>query len=455
MLAGLSPVQAAIYPAVTLPAPSGAPQAIDFGRDPVLAFGRGVVPAGPFLDTLGTAVEHHPAVAAAIAEVDATQAVRIQARSGLFAQVDGQFVAQRALARDFGDRNAIVESLQPAARTDVIVSGDQLLYDFGATGNRISAANDRIKAAQAEVERVASETALRAVAAWYDVLAYQTLIDLSDAMIGRQRGILADVRSRVAQGVGASGDAARAEAVLADAEAENARFDRLLGQARSRYREAFGSDPPPRLARALPPSSTAHSLDAAQALARKSPAVESALQRAAAAARDYRAAKADGLPRLSAGITGSRYDVFTGRDYEVRGTLGLRQSLFAGGRQRGVIAERGAQSREAGFVADRVAGESERDAGTAFTDLAALSRTATTLEAAYVANRKVRDTYVEQFRVSRGTLLELLRAERDYFNAATGYLQGVIELDVARYTLLARTGEILPAVGVKLSTSAL
>ena len=438
-------------PGLALPAPSGAPRGIDFGTDPLVAFERDAAPATPFLEQLGHAVEVHPAVAAAIADAQAAAAVRIQVRSGLFPQIDAQLVADDALARDFGDRTAVVESLRPRARADAIGSASQLIYDFGATGNRIAAANERIAAAKAEVERVADDTALRAVAAWYDVLAYQTLADLGAAMVARQRDILRDVRDRVAQGLGADGDTARAEAVLAGTEATAARFDRSLGQARARYREAFGVDPAPRLQRFRPPASAANSLDMAEAMARKSPAVEVALRRAAAARRDYRATRADGLPRITGGITGSRYDVFTGSDYEVRGTVGIRQSLFAGGRQRGLTAEAAAQARGAGFIADRVADEAERDASSAFTDVAALEHTLATLQTAYVANRRARDAYVEQFRVSRGTLIELLRAEEDYFGSATQYLQGVVELDVARYALLARTGEILPVVGVKLT----
>jgi adhesin transport system outer membrane protein len=436
---------------VVLPAPGGAPQSIDFARDPVLGFGRGVAPTQNFLERLGKAVETHPAVSAAIADQQATQAIRTQVRAGLFPQINAQLVGARALARDFGDRSTIVESLSPRSRADASVTGDQLLWDFGATGQRIAAASDRTRAAQAEVERVAGETAFRAVSAWYDVLGYQNLFEISDASVARQRDILSDVRTRVVQGLGAGGDTSRTEAVLADAEAQNARFERLLAQARARYREAFGEDAPPRLTRSAPPISTAQSLDSAQALARQSPAVQVALRRAEAARRDYRAAKADGLPRLSAGVNGTRYDVFTGSDYEVRGTLVLRQSLFAGGRQRGVVAEAAARSRGEAFLADRVTGETERDAGAAFTDVRALARTATTLEAAYVANRRARDTYVEQFRVSRGSLIELLRAEQSYVAAATNYLQGIVELDVARYALLVRTGEILPVVGVKIT----
>lgn len=450
MAALIGPPAAHAGPGVTLPAPGGEPQSIDFAHDPLLLFLGDTATGTPFLDTLGRAVERHPAVAAALADEEATEGVRVQVRAGLFPQVGAEFIAAKSLTRYFPDRSAIVESLQPKSRSDVIVTGDQLLYDFGATGNRISAADDRIRAASAEVEQVAADTGLRAIAAWYDVLGYQSLVDLSEAMVGRQRSILADVRLRVRQGVDAAGDIARTEAVVADSEAEASRFTRLLEQARGRYREAFGVEPPARLQRSVPPRSDALSLDRAQMLGRKSPVVIAAIMRAEAARRDARAVRADGLPRLSASVNGSRYDLFSGKDYEVRGTIVLHQSLFAGGHQRGLVDESKARQRSAIFTADRVTGESERDAGIAFTDVVALGRTEKTLEAAYTANRRARDTYVEQFRVSRGSLIELLRAEREYFNAATALLQGVIELDVARYTLLARTGEFLPVIGVKL-----
>ncbi len=440
--------------ALVLPSPSGNPQAIDFARDPLLGFASAAAPLQPFLDTLGRAVEAHPEVRAAIAATAAATGVRTQVRAGLFPQLDVQLLGAQSLARNFHNGTAVVESLQPRRRADASLIGNQLLFDFGATGNRIAAADARIDAAKAEVARAASDIALRAVAAWYDVLAYQALSEVSRASSWREREILADVRTRVAQGLGAAGDTARGEAVLAGSEALAARYDRLLAQARERYREAFGRNAPARLDRIAPPLSSAHSLDAAELLARHSPAALAAQRRAEAARRDWRAVRSDGLPRVSTGVDATRYDVFGGTDYEVRATVTLRQSLFAGGRQRGVIDEARAHARQAVLVAEQVEGESGRDAGIAFTDVTALATTAATLERAYAANRRVRDAYVEQFRVSRGTLIELLRAEQDYVASAQNYLQGVVELDVARFTLLGRTGEILGVAGVSLTTGA-
>jgi adhesin transport system outer membrane protein len=437
---------------MVLPPPGGAPEAIDFSRDPLIGFATLPIPAQPFLAALGLAVAAHPQVRAAIAATAAASGVRTQVRAGLFPQLDLQFTGANALARRFSNGTTVVESLQPTRRADAGITGNQLLFDFGATGSRIAAANERVAAAKAEVARAATDIALRAVAAWFDVLVFQALADVSAASAARQREILADVRMRVAQGIGAASDTARGEAVLASTEAQAGRYQRLLGQAHDRYQEAFGVAAPAHLDRIATPPSTALSHDAAEAMARKSPVAAAARRRAEAANRDWRAARSDRLPRLAAGVDATRYDVFNGSDYELRATLTLRQSLFAGGRQRGVIDEAGARWREVALAADQVEGESGRDAGIAFGDVAALTATADTLQRGYVASRRVRDAYVEQFRVSRGTLIELLRAEQDYVAAAETYLQGVVELDVARFTLLGRTGEILDVAGITLST---
>ena len=45
----------------------------------------------------------------------------------------------------------------------------------------------------------------------------------------------------------------------------------------------------------------------------------------------------------------------------------------------------------------------------------------------------------------------MLQAEQDYFDAASSYLQGAAELDVARYVLLDRTGELLDHFDVSFS----
>jgi outer membrane protein, adhesin transport system len=92
--------------------------------------------------------------------------------------------------------------------------------------------------------------------------------------------------------------------------------------------------------------------------------------------------------------------------------------------------------------------DAERDALVARSDLDALEAARTAIQANYLASRRSRDVLAERFRVSRGTLFDVLTAETNYFSVAARYIQTVAELDTARYVLLARTARLLPTLGL-------
>lgn len=56
--------------------------------------------------------------------------------------------------------------------------------------------------------------------------------------------------------------------------------------------------------------------------------------------------------------------------------------------------------------------------------------------------------FVEQLRVSRGSLFDVLRAERDVLDAALALTKTEYDLDVARFTLLARQGGLIEHFGM-------
>jgi len=93
--------------------------------------------------------------------------------------------------------------------------------------------------------------------------------------------------------------------------------------------------------------------------------------------------------------------------------------------------------------------EVRRDAEIALADVAALGDAQGAIQENYLASRRSRDVLAERFRVSRGTLFDLLAADNNYFGVAARFLQTTIELDTARYALLARTGRLLPALNIQ------
>jgi outer membrane protein, adhesin transport system len=174
------------------------------------------------------------------------------------------------------------------------------------------------------------------------------------------------------------------------------------------------------------------------------------------AGEDYAAARSDRLPRLSLVIDATIYDVFKGNsDYDVRSRVVGRYPLFNGG----LTSARTAQALQRAQAADqgeaRARTEASRDVAIAFEEVKALEAQVATLKRAYDANVKARNFFIEQFKVARGSLLDLLQAEQDVYEAIADYSRGLGALDVARYRLLQQTGELLPAIGVTFSFNGL
>jgi adhesin transport system outer membrane protein len=180
------------------------------------------------------------------------------------------------------------------------------------------------------------------------------------------------------------------------------------------------------------------------------PELVAARAEAAAAEAALGAARSDRLPRVDVRVSGSAYDVLRGSDpaYDVRAQLTLRQRFSIGGGEAARVAELAARRRAAGLAVDRVAAATERELRTSAADVAGLGGSLAPLQAAYLDSRRARDLFAEQFRVSRGTLFDVLRAEQDLLNAAFTLAQANYDLDVAHFTLLARQGGLMEFFGM-------
>ena len=434
--------QGAAAPQPPLPAPTGQPMTIDFAGDPVLRLRRQQAGFEPFRAVIAAAVERHPGTAESAANEDEALAVLEEARAAQLPTVDLSVTSYRVLARDFSnDPFNIIERSRPRQRTDAILAVQQLLFDFGATARRITAAGARLRAAGADLEVAADRVALGAVAAWYDVFAYRALVSLTDAFVASQRDLRAAVEVRIREGVSAEGDLARVDSYIAQTQTRLARFRRLLANAEARFTEVTGS-PPPAIARAPAPGAAVATREDAVLAAEDSAAVRSAAAQSDAARDEARAARSDRLPQIAVGVDAGRYGVIENdRDYDVRGRIGLRYRIFGAADAR---AEQGeARARAADARASRIREEAGRDAAIAWSDVRALEQQLDAMEASYIASRRSRDVIVERFRVARGTLFDVVAAEDAYFEAATSYIQALTELDAARYVLLSRMGRLL------------
>jgi adhesin transport system outer membrane protein len=422
--------------------------AIRSDNDPLLALTRRTAPVEEVYRIVAETLNRAPEAAEAAATRDAAEASLGEARSVRRPSVDLTITSYKVLSRNFGNNvENIIEESRPGHRTDQLLAVDQLLVDGGSANARIGAARERLQAAETDILGAQDQVALQTLASWYDVFTYRALVVLSSSFADSQRELRDMVQERIRRGVSAEADIARVDNYIASADARLARFRRLEAQAEARFQSLTGTAAPAGLSRAPFVGPTTISKDLAAAKALEVPAVRSARSAAEAARNDAKAAKRDRLPTISAGLDAGRYGIYeTPRDYDVRARITLRQRLWGGINERDHQSQAQARAAEARF--NRVSIEAVRDAEIAWSDVQALEQQHVALEAAYLASRRSRDTIAERFRVTSGTLFDVIGAEDSYFETAVGYLQSVTELDASRYVLLSKTGQLLPALGI-------
>lgn len=428
---------------VSLQVASERPLDIDFASDPILGLKRRQVDRDEFQRVIETALRRHPALEENAALEDEA-AVRVdQEKAGYFPTVDLNVSSYRVLSREFSnDPNNIIERSRAKQRTDAQLSVQQTVLDFGATARRVGAARSREAAAAADLEGTADRIALGVIDAWYNVFGYRALVSVGTSFLHAQRDLRAGIEQRIREGASAEGDLARVDSYLSEAAQRLATYERQLGEAEARYRELTGDFPTVVTSRAPVPVLSMRSREDAIYAADATAGVRSAQSAADAAIRDASAIKAAKLPSVSAGVDAGRYGVLENTsDYDVRARVTLKHRLYGGTEPR--TAQYEARARSAGARASRIRQEAERDAAIAFSDVQTLERQLDALQEAYKASRRSRDVIVSRFRSSRGSLIDVLGAEDAYFSSATAYVQGLIQLDSARYVLLSRTGMLL------------
>ena len=435
-----------------LPVPTGDPLRLDLSSDPILRLSESAMPPEQFRQIVAAAVARHPARLEAIAGGEEAEAAVAEAREGLFPSGEISIDSYQSIAREFSnDPDNIIERSRPEQRTDGLINIRQTVLDFGATSKRIKAAGARLRGATAQIESVADQVALNTIANWYDVVAYQALVAVSEEFAGAQDSFRDAINERIRQGASAEGDLAQIESYIARANTRLAQFRRSSAQAQARFTEFTGAPPFASQPRAPRLGFQPMDRDAAVLDAKSAPDVRAAEAGADAARQDYRAAQSDLLPLVTAGVDGGSYGLLEDEpDYDIRARLTLRYRFFGGAEPR--VAQIRAAARAAEARSQRVREEAERNASIAWSDVQALEEQVASLRENYVASRRTRDVQVERFRVARGTIVDVLQSNESYFETAVAYVLAISELDAARYVLLSRTGKLLDALEIEPTT---
>ncbi len=401
--------------------------------------------AADFNAAVRRAVGSHPAYHAQAASLDEAGALRRQAKSALYPQLSTQLRGDYALTRDFApDTDNVVESLRPREQFTAGVSASQLIFDGGATINRIRSARALSEEYRNALETRINDLALNALTAYHDVAAHQALAAFSRDFIKRQEQILTDVKERERLGAGSKADVYRAEARLAAARARLAEINESKRLADVRYEEFF-SEAPPLLARPAfdAPDVTGRSDTVATAL-EANPEIAAAEARADARQADFKAAQSSRLPEVRLSVDAVKYDVFdTGDDFDVRAGVVVNYNIFGGGARAADISLARSRAKREQFNEAQVKQDVAREAAVAYERLQGADERLTALGDAVIAHDITRDLVLERYKLSRGDLIDVLQAENDYFEAGVAYVIALSGRDMANYALMEHTGDLL------------
>jgi adhesin transport system outer membrane protein len=406
------------------------------------------VVAQPFTinDAVRMAVETHPSVGEAAANRRATEAELHQNQGTLLPQVrlEASVGPTRTNQRDLTVAPLGNDEWLSGSKASIVVS--QLLFDGFASINEIWRQAARVDAAAARVHERSELTALDAAEAYINVVRFTRLVALAEENLRAHRRILSNVQSRFSGGRAGEGDLEQTRERVASAEAALSDFRRSLADAQATFRKAVGVAPHNlRVPGRLPALPTSKDRAFAVTVA-NNPTLKAAQSDADAARYAFRATKGAFFPTVSLearATEGKNEDNFFGHYNQESVHVVASWDLFRGGQdswKRKEAAERYTQTSMAQARLQRDTIESVDKAWNART---ITNERISDLLSQVASGRKVISAYSKEYDLGQRSLIDLLNAENQLFNAQVSLESARGVAVFADYQLLATMGELL------------
>ncbi|MEO8319377.1 MAG: TolC family outer membrane protein [Bradyrhizobium sp.] len=405
-------------------------------------------------DALKQAVATNPGVGEASANRRATESELRQTQSTLLPQVR---LEARYGPEKFDQSNPVVSSSalpipiagngswRNGSQESVVVR--QILFDGFASIHDIWRQSARVNAAAFRVRERTELIALDAAEAYVDVVRYIRLVALGEQNVANHDRIFANVNSRFSGGRAGEGDLEQARERVESARAALAEFRKSLDDARAKYRKVVGLEPY-NVRFPGPLGGMPGSRDEALAVAvRFNPTIQAAQADADAAKHAFRVTDGAFVPTFSlegrATHNDNTYPYLGATHDDYSGKVVMSWDIFRGGQdvwRRTEMAERHTEATMRHAKLQRDALESIDKAWSArtitATRVAALARQ-------MQADRKTIAAFDKEYELGQRSLIDLLNAQNQYFNAAVSLTSARGVIVFADYQLLAAMGTLL------------
>ncbi len=412
----------------------------------VLVCLSGALSAATLKDAVIMSLKSNPDIQASLQSRNASEQALKQSRSGYYPEI--------YIAAAVGDENTdspFTRSLPGApdsvdlTRTEAALVVRQLIYDGLATPKTVQTNEARLLASEMQLRAVIENITLRTSQVYMGVVREKRLLDLAADNLEAHKKIYQRVKKRSDRGVGRRADLNQVEGRLALAESQMIASQTNYNNARINYLRVVGSQPdddmamPDSFASALPVSLD----EALQVSIKDNPSLQSANADVMAADAQRKVASSGYHPQLDLVFEQTWDDNLDGVEGENEGyslMLQLRYNLFKGGGDRARSQQALYRANESRALQERTQREVVEDLNLAWTTYKAVRNQLIYLKQHVDASVQTQDAYDKQFNLGRRTLLDLLDAQNELYQARRAYISAEFDSLYQQYRVFSNMG---------------
>ena len=397
------------------------------------------------------AVTTHPSIEAAKAAQGATAETVREQRSAYFPELSASITGGRVYADNSTSRGLnVTRGVGYSYLGEGTATLSQRVLDWGETGNKVDAAQARAAAADSTVAGTEETVAIRAIQAYVALLRAGELRDKAKANLKAIREYQEKIAIQVNEGGADEAELNRANDFLLLAENASTGFEGEYQQALADYTEVVGAAPETALKRPLLPATFPNDLnDAIDVAFATHPHVLSAKEALIASDHDMRAETTSYLPKVKTELSylkRDQKDVIGGEAVDARALMKMDWNYSIGGAQHARVDRAEYLRAQSKAQLQETYRRVERDVRVAWSALDVVRQQFKTQENRKQATAKVVETYKEQYEGGKRTVVDLMQAESQAFDASVAFANADYGVLNATYTLLAATGQLLPAI---------
>lgn len=333
------------------------------------------------------------------------------------------------------------------------LSANQNIFNGFATKNEVERNESHLRSVGHRFAGTAQDVALNAIEAYLNVLKEQDLVKLAQQNLQSHQEIYHLIEKRNTAGLDVGADLTQASGRLALAQSNLSSEQANLIDSQTHYLQIIGKLPEHLM---LPNAPEAHWLPTSQEQAVKwaierHPLLKSAQEDMSAAHAQHDASKSKYLPRLDFQLNATRAkDVsgIEGDNNKEEALLLLNYNLFNGGADYARNKETAYLYQQSTEIMHRTYREVTESTQFSWNAWQLAQRQIALLQKHKNAASQSFQAYQQQFQLGKRTLLDLLDAQNESYDASRAYINGQYNKLFAQYRVLNSTNKLLPALGL-------